>query len=176
MAFVSCSSSSVAAQYELRVMPRATVCSTVPRRYYHISSGCRRNVYRRFALYCCLRSAISLPKTLNILGVYYGQEDWSRLITLLTQFLVWTSHNLTNFKCFLSLSNIYHWFVPKLSCFAAVLNKKLQTRDPRTFNTFTKMEHDAAEALQDRLISAPVLALTRSDGHVIFDMDACDKQ
>lgn len=67
-------------------------------------------------------------------------------------------------------------FVPNSGHIATQLSKKLKKGEPRTFASLTQEEHDALETLQDNLISAPVLALTRSKGHSTLGMEACDNQ
>lgn len=58
---------------------------------------------------------------------------------------------------------------------AALINKKLEKGEPRTFDTLTPEEEYAFATLQYKLISAPVLPLPRCKGHLTLDTDACDK-
>lgn len=46
--------------------------------------------------------------------------------------------------------------------------------EPRTFHMLTEEELHALATLQDKMVSAPIIAIPRSKGHMILETDAGD--
>lgn len=76
---------------------------------------------------------------------------------------------------FLGLGSLHWGFVPNFSSLAAPLSKNLENGEPRKFHTFMQEEHKSLSTLQDKLVSATVLALPTAKGHSPLDKYACDK-
>lgn len=80
--------------------------------------------------------------------------------------------NKAQLKRFLGLCHIYRRFVQNFGRVATLL----KTYKPRTFDNLMQEEHDRLVTLHDKLVSAPVLSLTRSRGHLSLDTNACNMQ
>lgn len=56
------------------------------------------------------------------------------------------------------------------------MNRKFQKEQLNNYGQLTNEEATAMKALQNRLISPPVLALSRASGHLTLQMDSCNVQ
>jgi hypothetical protein len=78
----------------------------------------------------------------------------------------------TELRSFLGLCNVYRRFVPHLSTLAAPLNALLCKGMPPQLGPIPQDSVVAFNTLRDRLMSPPVLALTRAKGQMWLDTDA----
>lgn len=84
--------------------------------------------------------------------------------------------SVTDVRSFLGLCNVFRRFIPNFARVAAPLTAKLEKDHPQRFPSLSPTEENAFESLKQLLISPPVLALPRADGHYTLDTDACDVQ
>lgn len=86
------------------------------------------------------------------------------------------STNVTEVMSFLGLSNILWLFVPIFARIAVLLYLKLKKDHRLRLGQLNETETEALETLQDRLISPPILSLSRLNGRYELDSGTCDKQ
>jgi RNase H-like domain found in reverse transcriptase len=82
----------------------------------------------------------------------------------------------TELKSFLGLCNLYRRFVARFAAIAAPLTALLRKDTPFNLPTFTEEQKKAFDALREKLLSPPILALPRSEGHYFLDTDASATQ
>jgi hypothetical protein len=82
----------------------------------------------------------------------------------------------TELRSFLGLCNVYRRFVPRFATIAAPLKALLGKGTPTQLSPLTPAQIDAFESLRTKLLSPPILALTRSAGRLWLDTDASDGQ
>lgn len=85
------------------------------------------------------------------------------------------SRNATEIKSFLGLCNVLRHFVPSFARNVSPLSDKLRTTQPFNF-VLKEQERNAMKGMQQKLISAPELALSYVEGRVPLDTDAYDIQ
>lgn len=56
------------------------------------------------------------------------------------------------------------------------LNTKLKEGEPRILDILTQEEHENLATLRDKLVSAPILAISRSKGYLAHDANAGKKK
>lgn len=86
------------------------------------------------------------------------------------------STNIMKLRSFLGLRNVSRRFSSSFARLAASLNTKLRKDQPETFRPFNKGELTYMLSLMNALISAHILTLPKSTGHVTLDTNACDIQ
>jgi RNase H-like domain found in reverse transcriptase/Integrase zinc binding domain len=79
-------------------------------------------------------------------------------------------------RSFLGLCNIYRRFVPRFAALAAPINIYITKGNQPVLGKLSEAARKAFEALRQKLLSPPVLALPRRDGHLWLDKDAFDDQ
>lgn len=82
----------------------------------------------------------------------------------------------TKLRSLLKMCILFRKFVPNVSCFDAVLNKKLRKDQLKKVSFLNQNNSFMVASFTWALRSPPVLSLTRSFGLYIVDSDACDKQ
>lgn len=81
----------------------------------------------------------------------------------------------TELRSFLELCSDCRQFVPNFSQMTALLNKRLKRGEQTTFELKDE-ERQTVEYMKEKLTTPAVLALPRSEGQLLIDTDACDKQ
>ena len=84
--------------------------------------------------------------------------------------------NQTELRSFLGLCNVYRRFVPGFAKIAAPLNTLLKKGESPNIGEFSTDQLGAFNALREKLLHPPVLALPRADGRYILDTDASAEQ
>ena len=84
--------------------------------------------------------------------------------------------NQTELKSFLGLCNVYRRFVARFAAIAAPLTALLRKETPFNLPPFTEDQKRAFDTLRERLLSPPILALPRAEGHYFLDTDASATQ
>ena len=84
--------------------------------------------------------------------------------------------NQMKLRSFLGMCNLYRRFIQGFAKIAAPLNKKTGKNQPYELEILTDAEFAAFEELKRRLVSPPVLALTRCGRKYTLDTDACGHQ
>jgi Reverse transcriptase (RNA-dependent DNA polymerase)/RNase H-like domain found in reverse transcriptase len=79
-------------------------------------------------------------------------------------------------RSFLGLCKFYRSFVPGFAKVAGPLNHLLKTGEGPKLSPLTKEQLLAFEALRDKLLQTPILALPRRKERYILDTDASDGQ
>jgi Reverse transcriptase (RNA-dependent DNA polymerase) len=82
----------------------------------------------------------------------------------------------TELRTILGLCNVYRSFVPRFAALDAPLNIYLTKGNPPVLGKLSEAARQAFEALRQKFLSPPVLALPRRDGHLWLDTDASDAQ
>jgi transposase InsO family protein len=82
----------------------------------------------------------------------------------------------TELKSFLGLCNVYRRFVARFAAIAAPLTALLRKETPFQLPPLSEEQRKAFETLRERLLSPPVLALPRAEGHYFLDTDASATQ
>lgn len=144
------------------------------------------NIYCLFVLYCLSytklawigiwRSATSSQKWWIILGMLYARKIRA----------VWSHCQRHPWIETIAPRNpveIIPWILqhiptdcPESRLHSCSAQQNIKKDEPRTFDIVLQKEHDALLTLQEILISAPVLTLPCSKGHLTLYMDAFDKK
>ena len=82
----------------------------------------------------------------------------------------------TELRSFLGLCNVYRRFVPGFAKIAEPLNHLLKKGEGPKLGPLTKEQLLAFEALREKLLQPPILALPRREGRYVLDTDASDGQ
>jgi hypothetical protein len=82
----------------------------------------------------------------------------------------------TELKSFLGLCNVYRRFVARFAAIAAPLTALLRKDTPFNLPPFTEEQTKAFDTLRAKLLSPPILALPRAEGHYFLDTDASATQ
>lgn len=73
------------------------------------------------------------------------------------------------------MCNVYYRFVPNLARAAALLNVQTRKNQPSQFD-LKIVEIDAFQDLKERLMTPPILALSRREQRYTLETDGCDHQ
>jgi hypothetical protein len=79
-------------------------------------------------------------------------------------------------RSFLGLWNVYRRFVPKFASVAAPLNALLKKGESPKLGPLAEEQHRSFNALREKLLHPPVLALPRREDRYILDTDASNGQ
>lgn len=71
--------------------------------------------------------------------------------------------NVTESRSFIGLCNAFRRFIPKFARIADPLKEKIRTNQPQTIGDLID-EKNALTTIRERLISPPILALSRAKG------------
>jgi RNase H-like domain found in reverse transcriptase len=82
----------------------------------------------------------------------------------------------TEIRSFLGLCNVYRRFVPRLAAVAAPLTSLLGTGTPPRIGASSPQQLDSFNALRDKLLTPPKLALPLPTGKLWLDTDASECQ
>jgi len=82
----------------------------------------------------------------------------------------------TQMKSFLGMCGVYRRFVAVFAKIAKPLTALTSTKPPKRLRLPREKESEAFEDLRGRLLAAPILALSRREGHYIVDVDASYEQ
>lgn len=77
---------------------------------------------------------------------------------------------------FLSLCNVFGWFVPYAACLAAPANKKLRKNRLKRYGLVDEKKSAAFGLFKKALISPSALALLGTEEQYTLDTDACEKR
>lgn len=84
--------------------------------------------------------------------------------------------NFTELRSFLDICNALRRLVECFARQAASLKNKLWKNKPTKFGLLTEKGLKTMNALEEALVSPPVLAWSNSTGNMTFNTDVCDKQ
>lgn len=135
------------------------------------------NTPNMFAQYCCccpeLASlwasidAISLQEILPTWDLWYAPLHKKLLTRLQTPFATWSQpRREMEWKSILGLRNVYWQLVWNFARITAPSVSKLKNVEPKQLDNLSAEKMDALATLQLNLISAPMLALPRSEGYL----------
>jgi hypothetical protein len=82
----------------------------------------------------------------------------------------------TELRSFLGLCNFFRRFVPKFASISAPLNAILKKGQSPKLGPLTEEQLSSFNALREKLLHPPVLALPRREGRYILDTDASNEQ
>ena len=78
----------------------------------------------------------------------------------------------TQLRSFLGMCNVYRRFAQDYAKVSAPLNRLVSPKLPKTLAPPTEREREAFDRLRELLCNPPVLAIPKSGGHYIIDVDA----